>query len=334
MTLRTLKKGDLTIALDEDYLLYKKNEMLDLIDSEEFEILTNKKNSPLTEDEFKVAIKRLYDLALDIIDEKLGIDIFEYIPCTKKGTFHKTNTTLLATSDIKNVFNGDYFSMEMMDLRLTPVSYSEKIDPFLALKKTGSVLGTITGEGTIAYIELDWHNRGKNEKPIFDSMNNPTKIEKVRNKYLKIETMQPGYTYFDAKGNEFFYAGRFYVEGKHHPVYKNKADYLKSDFHKNSLKLRGGTYQGEYLFLKMTKKNRELVENSKDLDELFTACIHRDFWDWETKWKFLINPLKVVSEGEKVLDATFTEGYYYEEKMFPPDTTVYDTFTYIENSSI
>lgn len=340
MNYKTLQKGDLKIVLDKDFLTYQKDEMLNLIDTEEFGLLTNKKNNSITKDEYKVAVNRLYNLALDIIDEKLGIDIFEYLPYTKKGVFHKTNSTLLATSGIKNVFNGDYFSMEIMDLRLSSVSYSEKINPFVAIKQTGDIFGQIVGDGTVAYIELDWHSRQKNEEPIFDAMNKPTKIEKIRNKYLKVETMKPGYTYFDAKGNEFLYAGQFYLESKlweynlDCTVYTNKETYLKSEAHKHQLKLRKNLdklkYPGTFLFLKMTKKNEKIVQDAKDFDSLFKFFIHTEFWDWDKKWKLLENPLKIVSEGEKVIDDTIEEGFYYEEKVFHDNEKVSKDFFYFE----
>ena len=245
MDLQVIQKGKLTITLDKDFLAQSRTQLLECfenMDEEDAERTTNKKNKMITKEEFEEAIDRLYNLAIDIIDEKLGIDIFEYLPYTKAGLFHKTGTTLLATSGIKDVWSGDYFQIQFMDLILTPVSYAEKINPFVALQKNGNLFGNISGDGNIAYIELCWNARKTKDTPIFDGNNKPSKIEKVRNSYIKAEEMKPGYTYFDATGNEFLYAGQFYLDNQNwsfeddsSTVYKTKEDYLNGASRKRVL---------------------------------------------------------------------------------------------------
>lgn len=348
MNFKTIKKGNLTIVLDLDYLSNQKTSMLesfDYINEECVENITNNKNKVVTKADFEDAIDRLYQLALDIIDNKLNIDIFEYLPLTKAGIFHRTSSTLLATSNMKDVWNGDYFQMKMMDLRLVPVSYAQKIDPFLAINQTGNIFGQISGDGTIAYIELDWFSRKDKDEPIFDEMNNPKKVEKTRNKYLKVDDIKPGYTYFDAKGNEFLYIGQLYVDGKGWfneedcTIYKNKKDYLNSKKRKDTLRKRKNyeasehvKYKGEFFYLKMTKKNENLIKNSANIGELIGKFIDSEFWDWYNKFKNLDNPLKVISEGRKVIDEDLGDGFYYAERKNISNNSLYKDFFYIEKA--
>ena len=327
MDLQTIQKGKLTIALDKDFLARSRTEMLELFDNmdeEEAERTTNKKNKVITRENFEEALNRLYNLALDIIDEKLGIDIFEYLFYTKAGLFHKTSSTLLATSGIKDVWNGDYFQIKFMDLILTPVSYLDKINPFVALQKNGSIWGNISGEGNIAYIELCWNARKAKEIPLFDGNINPSKVEKVRNSYLKLEKIKPGYTYFDANGNEFLYAGQFYLDNNNwykaesNKIFRTKNDYLNSASRKYVLEHREEVnkyvkYPGTFLFLKMTKGNEKIIQKSKNVDELLHYFVKEYFWNWHSKWKTLDNPLKVVSEGKKVIEPDVENGFYCEK---------------------
>lgn len=330
MNFKKIQKGNLTIALDMDYLALQRTRIIeefDNMDDEAKEAVTNKKNKMLTRDEYVEAVDRLYNLAIDIADEKLGIDLFEYVPLTKAGLFHKSASTLLATSGIKDVWNGDYFSMNVLELRLEPVSFEEKINPFFSLAQNGNLFSPVSGDGTVAYIELDWFSNAKKEEPIFDAMNVPKKIEKTRNKYLKLDTLKVGYTYFDAKGNEFLYVGnlwddRVYWFGKgYNPtkdIPKTKSEYLASNHRKEELERRKERmsysdvkYGGAFYYLKLTKKNKKLIESVSNIGELIGACIKEG--DVYSSFKYLYNPLKVVSEGTKMLEPDLGDAFYYVE---------------------
>lgn len=286
MNLKTLQKDGLIIALDLDFLAIQRDNLLKM-DKIYFEYLSNSKGQPVDEAELETAVDRLYNLALDIMDEKLNIDIFEYIPLTKSGKFHKAGSTLLATSGIKNVWNGDYFSLKTLDLRLNPISYAEKINPFVAIGQTGNIFGKVTGDGDVAYIELEWHSTGtKEEQAVFDGGNNAIKVEKKRNKYLKLEDMKPGYTYFDAKGNEFLYAGNINYETKDcGSCYKDKESYLNSSKRKKEMKrneeyISNGYNPYSHFYLKITKKSEKMIEQAGTIDKLFMMYIHEHHMNW------------------------------------------------------
>lgn len=348
MNFKVIQKGNLTIALDTDYLALQRTRMLEIFDSldeEDVETVTNKKNKMITREEYEEAVDRLFNLAIDIIDEKLGIDLFEYIPVTKAGLFHKSASTLLATSGIKDVWNGDYFSMKMMELRLVPVSFAEKINPFFALAQNGNLFSPVSGDGTVAYIELDWFSNSKKEEPIFDAMNVPKKIEKVRNKYLKLTDMKPGYTYFDAKGNEFLYVGNLWDDEQSWgsrfcqkiEIPDNKTDYLNSErrekvlvSRKQRLSYSDVKYGGHFYYMKMTKKNEALINSVSNIGELFESLItFESKYSWYSQFKYLENPMKVVSEGRKLLDSDLGDGYYYIEGN-DEDGYLYKAFFYME----
>lgn len=330
MNFKKIQKGNLTIALDMDYLAQQRTRIIENfnnMDDEAKEAVMNKKNKMLTREEYVEAVDRLYNLAIDIADEKFGIDLFKYVPLTKAGLFHKSASTLLATSGIKDVWNGDYFSMNVLELRLEPISFEEKINPFFVLAQNGNLFSPVSGNGTVAYIELDWFSNAKKEEPIFDAMNIPKKIEKIRNKYLKLDTLKVGYTYFDAKGNEFLYVGNLWDDrvdwfGKgYNPtkdIPKTKSEYLASDHRKKELKHRkeimsysNVKYGGAFYYLKLTKKNKKLIESVSNIGELIGSCIKEG--DVYSSFKYLYNPLKVVSEGTKMLEPDLNDGFYYFE---------------------
>lgn len=332
MTLKTLKKGDLTLILDIDFLNYKKKEILELTESESFEEFTDKKNKPIDKDEYQNKVERLCKLATDIIDEKLGIDIFSYLPLTKAGKFHKTKSIFLATSGIKDVFNGDYFKMEVLDLRITPVSYAEKINPFIAIDKTGDIFGTITGDGNVGFLELNWYPHQNKENPIFDENNNPIKQITTRNKYLKEKDLKPGYSYLDAKGNEFLYLGHFCEKQHENMGLDTKEKYLKSEEYEEFKKWYKNCelHIGNFIFAKITKKLQKEIDEAKNIDELLKNLVKKEGWYWYKGLKTLEHPLKVVKENEKILDDDSFDGYYYFEIAALGST--YKGFYYFEKN--
>lgn len=146
--------------------------------------------------------------------------------------------------------------------------------------------------------------------------------------------MKPGYTYFDANGNEFLYGGQFYLDNNRDGMknsYKTKNDYLKSDSRKSVLAHREDIeqytkYKGSFLFLKITKKNEKLIQSCKDMDELLHAFVKEEFWNWHDKWKTLDNPLKVVSEGKKIIEPDVDNGFYFETGTYYDGSPVEDWF--------
>lgn len=149
--------------------------------------------------------------------------------------------------------------------------------------------------------------------------------------------MKSGYTYFDANGREFLYGGQFYLDetdwSTHGAVYKIKQEYLNSPHRAAFLSHRAEIeqhtkYKGSFLFLKMTKKNEKLIHGCKDMDDLLSAFVKVDFWDWYTNWKVLSNPLKVVKEGRKVIDPTVNNGFYCGSGTRPSGQTVSGWFCF------
>lgn len=58
---------------------------------------------------------------------------------------------------------------------------------------------------------------------------------------------------------------------------------------------------------------KKLFKNQKNVDELLHYFVKEYFWNWHSKWKTLDNPLKVVSEGKKVIEPDVENGFYCEK---------------------
>ena len=93
---------------------------------------------PLDQRTYEGEINRLYQLAKDIMT---SAEIFDYLPTTKSGCFHKTKNILVADSKVK--FWNEYGTL-MMALKLKHQPYHAVITP------------VPKGNGNEMYLELDW----------------------------------------------------------------------------------------------------------------------------------------------------------------------------------
>ena len=256
----------LNIVLDMDFL---RSRFASIIQDYRNEVISgysvDKVGLP-TEQELTSILTDLCNTAMSII--KGDIDIFDCIPLTKAGKFSKSKSILVKTTNVKNVHNGDYFSMHILQLRLVPVPYYELCNPFSKFRELD-----YKGDGTTLYLELGYFNRSSTkEQAILSQSNESHKIEVVRNKYLKQTEIKEGYIYKDAKGNKFLYLGidseKWYSHGQCY-----KTDY--------------------YFYLKLTKKVESELCKFNDL-----LKIRRHY---EDVLKRLMNPMKFTEEVGKLI---------------------------------
>lgn len=300
--IKTIEKNGLKISLDTDFLLYCKQCLLSHIEDGSFTEFVNKKGLELSEADYEDAVERLYQLALDIMDDKKrenGLNIFEYLPLTKAGKFHKKNPILLATSGIKDIWNQDYFSMYMMDLRLIPHCSNDY--PY-------------ESDGLSADIHLGFysHNTGK-EVPIFDGNNHPAKVQPTQ--YIKKTDLKIGSVYKDIKGIKYMYVGQYYSayckEG-------TKKEYMQTeDYNLISQRIRpdGEPLIPRYYYIKMTKKMETFLtkNNLKTVDDLWKYCYENK--DMTILFKMYQSPLRFVEDcNESPIEDVFTKDFYEKEK--------------------
>lgn len=315
----TLTKGNLTLILDDDSLAKIRTELLHLMDLDDCEEYTNKKSQSITKADFEEAVNRLYNLAIDIMDENLNIDIWEYLPYTKEGKFHKSNSVLIATSGIKNVWNGDYFSLEILDLRFIPYAEEKNHRNF---KTWDEYLKATKPDGTKLKLCLGWSSSpSKNEVPIFDGNNVPKKVEKKRNTYLKEENLKPGNIYIDKNDIKYLYLG--YIDRVRYDsdAIITEEEFLRTSTYKMFYDAIGGTgnynwnHSCEYCYIKISKKFETATKknNIKTIGELFQYLIQTEGEFWFAKMKRLMTPMKFISEDEHLLDKTMEKHFFLTE---------------------
>ncbi len=333
--MQTITNNGLTIALDAGSLAASAKRMEQIF----YESDNIRKNSrTITISEYQKEIDRLVKLALNIINGTLGANIWDYLPYTKTGKFSKTGNVLLATSGITDVWNSDFFSLKTMDLQLVPVSYDQKTDPS-TIKVPEDILKPMSGDGTTLYIELGYYSRNKKAEPIFDENGTPRRIEKTRNSYLKEDEIRPGCVYTDAKGNDFLYLGHLWMDKSSsgnrsdNTVYTDRQSYLNSRKRKETLEYRANRHpdmgKGYFMYMKMTKKNEELIKSSQNIGELLKTLIRAEFWDCIKKFKHLQHPMKVTAGKGQVIDPDLGDGFIYTSHKYDTGDT-YDDFFYFE----
>lgn len=132
-----------------------------------------------------------------------AIKLFDYIPYTKDNKFSKSTPAIVFIPNIKDTWNGEYFSQYELVLQLRPYEYYDSEH-------------MISKE--IAFLDITWASLCNRISPksIIDENCNFIKLEPIkRNSYLKQTELQPGTSYNDAKGSEHLYLG--YIDNK--PAY-------------------------------------------------------------------------------------------------------------------
>lgn len=311
--IKTITNGKLNIKLDVTALNMEKERLIEFMKKNSNDELTNKKNKVVSKEKFIEEITRLCDIAMDIVSENPSFNIFDYLTLTKAGQFHKTKSILVATSNIKDVFNGDYFSMDVLDLRLVPVTYADKTNPFLFTNSDNFPFATsFNGDGITAYLELGWFTHRNKELPILDENNNASKNIVIRNTYLKQNLIKEGYIYEDAKNNKFLYLGKYFVENIKHISNKKFIDeqkFLASGAYKDFV-YRMNEYSPCFCYLKITKKIENLLNDCNTLDEVFDKLMEVEFYNWYYKFKWLSNPLKFTKEHNKKVEPILNKNWF------------------------
>lgn len=310
---KTISNGKLKIKLDVTYLNMEKERLIEYVKANPNDELTNKKNKIISIEKFIEEINRLCNIALDIVSENPSFNIFDYLPLTKAGQFHKTKSILVATSNIKDVFNGDYFSMSVLDLRLVPVTYADKTNPFLFTDANNFPFATsFNGDGITTYLELGWFAHRSKELPILDENNKASKNIVTRNTYLKQDIIKEGYVYEDAKNNKFLYLGKYFTEDIKYcsnKEFANETKFLASEVYKTFVN-RMNNYSPDFCYLKITKKIENLLQNCNTLDEVFNVLMETEFYGWYYKFKWLSNPLKVIKECDKMVEPILNKNWF------------------------
>lgn len=247
--IKTIEKNGLRVRLNTEHLEHSKQSLLEYITDGTLSKLAPSHGKEILEVEFEDAVERLYQLAYELVDENKskedGFNIIDYLPITKSGKFHKKNPILVATSGIKDIDKGDYFSMYMLDLYLTPHVINAGVYPREI-------------DTTAVDVHLGFHSRstGK-EVPIFDGNNHPEKVQPT--KYIDKKDVQIGHMYKDIKGRTFMYAGCLFMTRFKE---NTKADAMASE--------QFSAQKKRYYYIKMTKKMETLIEknNLKTLDDI------------------------------------------------------------------
>lgn len=262
--IKTVEKNGLKIVMDTEKLEKRKMSLLADIENGEFAKLVTKKNLAITETDYEDAVERLYQLAYEIFDEKkreAGFDIFEYLPLTKAGRFHKTNSILLATSGIKDVYKEDINGLNVVSVS----TLSLYICPY---RFDANNWWMKESDGVTAYLALGFYEISDKDTPVFNGNNQPVKVEKKRNTYIKEQDLIRGHVYKDAKGTKYFYFGHYVSRciwlGKNETDYKQTSEY--ADVTQN-LK----TTPGDYYFVRCTNKFEQFLkdENVKTIHDLW-----------------------------------------------------------------
>ena len=136
--------------------------------------------------------------------------LFDYILYTKNNKFSKSTATLLFIPQIKNTWNGEYFSQYEWVLQLKTLDYFSD---------------------NIAIIELaqvSLCNR-VSVNSVIDENCNFIKLEPIKRKsYLKQADLQPGTSYNDNKGAEHLYLG--FIDNQ--PAYIKMTSKVKKEISK------------------------------------------------------------------------------------------------------
>ena len=183
---KSITNGKLRIILDEDHLKNTKDRLLEEWDEEDLEC-----EIPLDQRTYEGEINRLYQLAKDIMT---SAEIFDYLPTTKSGYFHKTKNILVADSKIR--FWNEYVTVGI-DLKLRQKPYNEC-----------SIYETPKGNGLELYLEMDWYNVKPSEQSIYDHSGHIHKIDSPsKAKYFPLQELKPGYLYATKNGQSYLYLG-------------------------------------------------------------------------------------------------------------------------------
>lgn len=186
---RMISNGKLSIVLDEDHLNNNRDLLLEKWD-EELKDSTAYKFS-ISQKEYEKEIERLYSLANDIMT---STHIFDHIPTTKSGYFHKTRTVLVSDSKAKFL---DEYGMKGVALKLRQRPYNDRGWEDIP-----------TGNGIEMYLEMDWFDLKPSEQSLYDPSGHIKKIvTRPRVKYIQLTELKPGFLYETKQGQAYLYLG-------------------------------------------------------------------------------------------------------------------------------
>lgn len=181
---KIISNGKLSIVLDEDYLKNNRDLLL-----EKWNDL--KEKFSIGQETYESEIERLYQLANHIMT---SVCIFDYLPTTKSGYFHKTKNYLIADSKAQFL---DEYGMVGVALELRPRPYHDLGHEDIP-----------TGNGVDMYLELNWFDLKPSEQSIYDHSGHIHKIDSPsKAKYFPLHELKPGYLYATKNGQSYLYLG-------------------------------------------------------------------------------------------------------------------------------
>ena len=254
---KSITNGKLRIILDEDHLKNTKDRLLEEWDEEDLEC-----EIPLDQRTYEGEINRLYQLAKDIMT---SAEIFDYLPTTKSGCFHKTKNILVADSKVK--FWNEYGTL-MMALKLKQQPYHAVITP------------VPKGNGNEMYLELDWFYLKPSEQSLYDHSGHIKKLVSTpKAKYIPLHELQPGYLYEAKNGQVYLYLGVRKIYGIPHFTLDPDEEWCSFEHWANAAWRDWLKHQ--LCVVKYTKTKEKQLEKCKTISDVFHVLSdheERKFW--------------------------------------------------------
>ena len=200
-------------------------------------------NSSLTGEKYYQKIKQMVDIAHMIMNKEQLPDIFDLIPLKKDGTFQANRRIYIFENGLSNYEHG--YRIALCIVPDETVEFRDEYDMSEIVNKHRARLA-------IAFIM-----GVKKANILLDKDLNIQDIKK-KTRYLKQEDLNVGAIYKEKNGAEFLFLGRIAIS---YEFTRNGTLYLHPLEYTDCKPIK------YYYYLKVTKKIRELIDKSKNLDE-------------------------------------------------------------------
>lgn len=199
-------------------------------------------------------IHKLEQIIQDLLQPEKLDKIFDYLPYTKSGKFHRKQHIDLYITNLKETVNQDYFRQTQIALQIIPAAaYFIQNDGMIGER----------GLDDFAYIAINTQASYTNKaqvEPIIDENGNFRKpAKRSRSQYLPQESLVPGTSYLDNKNSEYLYLGCLDIQ---------------YELNFGSCTIRKNIKPGPY-YLRITPSTKKRIQQAIDLTGLLIDHFQR-----------------------------------------------------------